>query len=546
MIETMPFARAMRRMLLGLSALALPAMASAAPSELPRIVNKDGHHALFVDGAPYLMLGAQVNNSSNWPSALPKVWPAIEQLHANTVEVPIAWEQIEPKEGQFDFSFLDTLLSQARDHDVRLVLLWFGTWKNTAPSYAPDWVKLDNKRFPRMLNEKGEVHYALSPFAKTTLDADRKAFVKLMEHLKAADPDNRVIMVQVENETGTYQCVRDHSPAAEKAFNAPVPADVAKRMGVKGGTWRQAFGDHADEYFHAWAIASYVDAVAKAGKAVKPLPMYVNAAVPDPLKPNLDPRNYASGGPTFQTIDIWKASAPDIDVLSPDIYNHDHAAYMKLLDFYERADNPLFIPETGNSKDYARFFFPVMGRHGIGFSPFGMDFTGYFNFPLGASKLDPETVEAFAANYRLFRPMDRVWAKIAFEKKTWGVAEPTDPQAQHKQEMDLGRWKAIATFGQGMFGFDPPKGNPEPSGGAVIAELGPNEYLVTGYHTRVSFELAAPRPGEHMIIDRIEEGHFDAAGQWVFERLWNGDQTDYGLNFTSVPQVLKVRLATYR
>jgi len=31
---------------------------------LPKIVQKDGRYGLFVDGAPYLMLGAQVNNSS--------------------------------------------------------------------------------------------------------------------------------------------------------------------------------------------------------------------------------------------------------------------------------------------------------------------------------------------------------------------------------------------------------------------------------------------------------------------------------------------------
>jgi beta-galactosidase GanA len=520
-------------------------LASGAVAEVPRIVNDHGRHALMVDGAPYLMLGAQVNNSSAWPAALPKVWPMIERLHANTVEVPIAWEQIEPKEGQFDFSFLDTLLAQARDHKVRLVLLWFGTWKNTGPAYAPDWVKLDNKRFPRMIDEKGGTAYAFSPFAKSTLDADRNAFVKLMEHLKAADPDNTVIMIQPENETGTYGVVRDHSPAAEKAFAGPVPAALVKRMGAKPGTWTQAFGAHADEYFHAWAISTYVDQIAKAGKAVKPLPMYVNAALADPFKQQ-DPKNYSSGGPTHQVLDVWKVGAPSIDAIGPDIYKSDFATYMKYLDLYGRADNPLFVPETGNAKDYARYFFAVLGRHGIGFSPFGMDETGYYNYPLGAKDLDPETVEAFAANYRLFEPMQRVWAKLAYEGKTWGVAEPTAPEAKRQQVMELGRWKATATFGQGQFGFDPPAGNPTPSGGAVIAELGPNEYLVTGTHTRVTFELAAAKPGEHMIIDRIEEGHFDAAGQWVFERIWNGDQTDYGLNFTSMPQVLKVRLATYR
>jgi beta-galactosidase GanA len=76
------------------------------------------------------MLGAQSNNSSNWPATLPEVWPAIEYLHANTLETPIYWEQFEPKQGQFDYSAVDTVLAQARAHRVHLVLLWFGTWKN--------------------------------------------------------------------------------------------------------------------------------------------------------------------------------------------------------------------------------------------------------------------------------------------------------------------------------------------------------------------------------------------------------------------------------
>jgi beta-galactosidase GanA len=537
--------KGLKGVLLGGAMLAAVAGSAQAATELPRMVTDHGRHALFVDGAPYLMLGAQVNNSSAWPSMLPKVWPVIDRLDANTLEVPIAWEQIEPKEGQFDFSFLDTLLTQAREHKVRLVLLWFGTWKNTAPSYAPAWVKLDDKRFPRMIDEKGGKAYALSPFAKTTLEADRKAFVRLMEHIKAVDPDNSVIMMQVENETGTYGVVRDHSPAAEKAFAAPVPADVAKRMGVRAVSWREAFGARADEYFHAWAIASYVDAIAKAGKAVKPLPMYVNAALSDPLK-TVDPSHYASGGPNHTALDMWKASAPDIDLLAPDIYIHDHQAVTKLLDLYARADNPLFVPEIGNSQDFARFFFPVLGHHGIGFAPFGMDDTDYFNFPLGAASLDDATVETFAAHYRLLRPMARAWADLAFKGKTWGAAEPTDPAAGHRQVLDLGRWKATIGFGQPQFGFDPPKGNAAPTGGAVIAELGPDEYLVTGYQARVTFDLAAAKAGEHMIIDRIEEGHFDDGGQWVFDRLWNGDQTDYGLNFATRPHVLKVKLSTYR
>ena len=90
---------------------------------IPRVIQKDGRFALLVDDAPYLMLGAQVHNCSTWPATLPKVWPAMEFLNVNTVEAPIYWEQFEPKPGQYDTSVMDTLLAQARQHHLRLVIL---------------------------------------------------------------------------------------------------------------------------------------------------------------------------------------------------------------------------------------------------------------------------------------------------------------------------------------------------------------------------------------------------------------------------------------
>ena len=523
--------------LVTMACLVAPAM--AAP--LPHLVHQGGHHALMVDGAPFLMLGAQANNSSNYPAPLAKVWPVVDAMGANTLEIPVAWEQIEPREGQFDFSWVDHLLDEARAHDKRLVLLWFGAWKNTAPAYTPEWVKLNTTRFPHMITDKGTSHYALSPLGAETLKSDTRAFAALMRHLREKDPQNTVIMMQVENESGSYGCVRDFAPAAQKLFAGPAPAPLLAHYGkAKGLSWSAAFGADADEYFQAWYLASYINTVALAGKAEKALPMYVNASLADAFG-RQKATTYASGGPVHHVLDIYKLAAPAIDLAAPDIYTHDEKAVQAYLGLYGRADNPLMVPEIGNSVDYARFFWNALGAGAIGFAPFGMDETGYFNYPLGARSLDG-SVEAFTRIYKLFAPMQSEWAKAALAGRVWAASEPTDPAAAHTSRIDLAPYQASIAYGLPQFGFDPPQGNAKPIGGAAIAQMGPDDYLITGFNARVSLSLAKPAPGETLLLLRAEEGHFEA-GRWIFERVWNGDQIDYGFNFTNLPQVLRVRYA---
>ena len=515
---------------------------AAGATPIPQIVSKDGRHALMVDGAPFLILGAQVNNSSNWPQALDDVWPAIDVVKPNTVMVPVAWEQVEAKEGTFDFSFVDVLLKQAREKDVRLVLLWFATWKNNSPNYAPDWVKLDNTRFPRVVTADGRTLNSLSPHAQATLDADRKAFVALMTHLKAADPQRTVIMVQPQNEPGTYGSVRDFSPLAQKVFEGPVPDALLKKLGKSPGTWREVFGADADEYFHAWHIARYIDQVAEAGKAVYPLPIYINAALRGPFNPG-QPGQYASGGPTDNVLDVYKAAAPHIDLLAPDIYMPEYTHYTTVLDRYARPDNPLFVAETGNREEYARYFFSALGEQAIGWSPFGIDFSHYTNWPLGAKRVDAETLAPFALNYAIARPAARVIAQASFEGKVRGTAEQPG-QAMQTVKID-DRWNMVVTYGVPQFWFQgEPPGNPEPIGRALVEQRGPDEFLGAGAHARINITAADPAVAARQIYDFVDEGTY-VDGKWVFRRRWNGDQTDYGLNFSGIPQLLRVKLATY-
>lgn len=541
--------------------LLLTQAATAGPATLlPHIVERDGRHALYVDGAPFLILGGQAHNSSNYPAALPLVWAAAKDAHENALEIPVAWEQIEPSEGRFDFSYVDTLIAQARAHKVRLILLWFGTWKNTGPSYTPEWVKFDNKRFPRMIDEEGKVSYCLSPFGENTLAADKKAFVAFMAHLASVDASRHtVIMVQVENEVGTYKLVRDFGPAAQAAFNQPVPAAVVARQRPTpgrplSGTWRDVYGEYADEYFHAWAIASYIEEIAKAGRAVHNLPMFLNNALRAPVKDGERPGpwkgDFASGGPTYDVINIYKAAAPHIDFAAPDIYMPESEKVRANLRLFQRPDNALMVPEIGNAPGYARYIYEILGKGAIGVAPFGIDYAAYSNYPLGAKYTDKRMVEPFSQIYKVFEPIQRAWAKWAFEGRTYGAAEGDD---RAPQIIEMNGWKAALSFREFQFGEHErlrnrdefPPGTENSTGGVAIAQTGPDEFMLVGQQIRVKLTGSGSNIGKPSMYARVEEGRFDDSGNWVMERNWNGDQTDHGLNLPASPTVLKVRMGTY-
>lgn len=508
---------------------------------IPSIVQKNGHYALMVDGEPYLMLGVQANNSSAWPAYLDKVWPAAETLHANTVELPIYWEQLEPTQGKLDFSVVDLILKQAGEHHVRLVLLWFGTWKNGSSHYTPEWIKLNQEKYPFLRNEKGETVDSPSPFSAAFLDADKTAFRELMRHLAAVDKQRTVIMVQVENEAGVWGGVRDYGAAAQKAFAGPVPEALVKGLGKQPGTWKDVFGDDADETFEAWYTAVYIEQVAAAGKAEYRLPLYVNAALRDPMNPGRAP-SYESGAPTDNNIGLWKIAAPTIDAIAPDIYMAEWAKYMKVIGFYGQ-NNPLLIPETGNSPAYARYVFTAIGNGAIGWAPFGLDLTRYSNEPTGPEAMEASALKPVAEQYALLAPIARRIAKANLDGRVVGVSEDAE---NHSQEIPLGRWAVEVKYGMPSFGnWMQPKGNTPADGGAVVIELGQDEYLVAGHHVRVDFKPTS-EPGKKRLFLKVEEGSYDAEGNWKMTRIWNGDQTDYGLNLKADENVLlRVRLTTF-
>jgi len=238
----------------------------------------------------------------------------------------------------------------------------------------PEWMKREASKYPNITGKNGKPVDSPSPHFKEMMEADSRAFASVMKYLKKADTRHTVIMVQVENEPGAWGSVRDYSPVAQKLFEGLVPEELMKPEVLKAlntpvvasGNWQKVFGNNADEYFHAWSVAKYIGQVAAAGRAEYPLPLYVNAALRDPLS-NPPATSYESGGPTDNVILIWKIAAPAVDLAAPDIYLSESEKIMKVLELYDRPDNTLFVPEVGTGLDKPKYLYEVMAREGLVF-----------------------------------------------------------------------------------------------------------------------------------------------------------------------------------
>jgi beta-galactosidase GanA len=514
----------------------------------PHLEKRGNATQLIVDGKPYLMLAAEVHNSSS--SSLDYMeaeWPHLAAMGLNTVLTPVSWELIEPTEGKFDFTLVDGLLDGARKQHLHLVFLWLASWKNGMSSYPPVWVKEDTKRFPRVVEDGSPVNI-LSTFGEQTLAADERAFAALMQHLSEVDAHNHtVVMVQVENEVGVLGNSRDRSAVANHAFAGLVPAELLRYLdqrhtslnpelralweahGAKtNGTWAQVFGDtpRTDEIFMAWHYAKYVQAVAAKGKAAYHLPMYVNAWLGGE---DAIPGNYPSGGPQPRVIDVWKAAGTAIDIYAPDLYSPDVYGWAQR---YHRADNPLFLPETRGGEAGAANVFYILGEHAaIGFSPFGID-----NWAMPATgemaEKEKSGEDALRVSYNAIASIAPMLLDAQSNGSVHGfVLNKSRPEAVFvMQEYDV------------TVSLDEIFGHHAEDGYGMILATGPDAFLGVGKGFRVKFTPLAS-DAKHAGIGTIDEGRFEN-GKWIAGRRLNGDENDQGEYWRFDPRELRTEKVT--
>lgn len=500
---------------------------------------------LYVDGKPFHARSGEIHNSSS--SSLEymdsRVWPALRNMHMNCVVAPIYWECVEPEEGVFDFTLVDGLLMQARREGVRLVLLWFGLWKNCASTYAPAWVRTNCDRFfyvqahggKPLVFMNGTCLRILSPLCTEAVAADAKAFAAVMKHLKEVDTERTVIAVQVENEIGVFGADRDYSPAAQAAFAEPVPAALAEALGVSG-TWSQAFGRDAAETFMAWHYGRAVERIAAAGKAEYPLPMYVNAWLEQaPWKPGL----YPSGGPQFKMHKVWRAAAPSVDFYAPDIYLD---CYRDVCDEYASDGNPLFIPEVRQTADTVAFYLYAVGAHNaICFAPFGVE-----DMCSGADTADPQILAMLSISESAMNTsanagmlLGDVYDKVANME---ALVEQAHREGRIHGFLDNGARSEIIHLSRLDLRFDYDTARTYAAGGLVI-ELGDYEFVVLACGCALTFDTPDDSPYNLDLISK-EEGLY-VNGEWKRGRIMNGDE-QYRHTFGSKATFLKFELNPYQ
>jgi beta-galactosidase GanA len=520
---------------------------------VPRLEKTGNRHRLLVNEKPFLMLGGELGNSTaSTMESMEPVWQRLKALNLNTVLLPIYWELLEPQESKFDFELVDNLIFEARKHDLKLVILWFGAWKNSMSSHVPAWVKLDQDRFPRAKSPT-ESQEILTPFATNNLEADTKAYVALLNHIRKVDASQQtVILMQPENEIGMLPSARDYHPLANAKFSEQVPQalvdylvqnkatlnpeflEVWSKQGFQTkGSWEDIFGKgtHTDELFMAYYFGLYTEALTAAGKAAYPLPAFVNAAL---NRPNVKPGDYPSAGPLPHVLDLWKAAAPSIDFYSPDFYNPDFKHWN---DLYVRQDNPLFIPEHRFDNTVAAKALFALGHYeALGFAPFSIE-------QLPQQPMNEKEVK-LSKVYEMVAEIKPLLDKHRGQNKVKGVLLDKDAS---EMVFTLGDYEFTASHTFNL-GWEPNiTGEDWEPAGAIVIQTGENEFYYAGFG--VSLKM------KHLIhsdvrvgILKTDKGRFKD-GKWtVFQHL-NGDQTHQGRHirsFVNDVSIQRFTLYTYK
>ena len=516
----------------------------------------------IVNGKPFFPIGAQAHNSSSYTKEMfGEAIKSTVAMNCNTIEAPIYWEIIEAKEGIFDFTSIDYMVEMCRAAKLKLVILWFASWKNGDFSYTPEWVKKDQTRFQRVLRSDGTPMANVSAHYDANRDADAKAFAAVMAHLKQIDEkEQTVIAMQVENEPGYLRTDRDYSPKALENVKGKVPGKLLgyleththapayrywKEEGLKkDADWVTTFGYHGYEFCETWYLALYIDKIAAEGKKVYDIPHYINVWLNAGRPWGVPGMEYPGGGAVERVMHVWAAAVDSIDMLAPDIYEQNVYRYEKICDFYCSDENALFVPESASSLNGACNMFYAIAKGAVGYASFGIE-----SAVDGEGKVREANIIGRDSN-----KVVRNAIPLILKHRTTGKMYPVLPHTNQPDEgyefRDfIGRISFTGPARGDYRTRRAPLTDEQKTPRGLIFEDEPRLFYLAGFF---NLRLSLKKSPDVTKIDNyllmpdwisIEEGHFNDNGEYVVDYRRNGDEAFFG-GFWVTPDsgIVKIKL----
>ncbi|HHX11652.1 MAG TPA: DUF5597 domain-containing protein [Clostridiales bacterium] len=520
------------------------------------------------NGQAMLLLGLQAHNSSTGTDMIKKTIHAISLYGGNLLEAAIYWNSVEANKDEYDMTSVKELIDEAREANLKLIILWFATSKNGHPTYAPEYIKLNPDVYHIALGPDKAPVPSLSPHCEATLHRDKKAFVEMMSFIKKYDQKKKtVIAVQIENEMGYANTDRDYSIKAEEDYIKPLNEEVRKIVLEDTGledmdqstfdksTWRGCFGRHAHEAFSAWYHAIYINEIAKAGKEVYDLPLITNVMIGEQGYEEAG-RCYNGGAAVGRVLDIWKLGAPYLDMICPDIYNQDKEEFERICSRYARKDNALFIPEAPIAGEATAMnaLIAIAKYNAVGFSCFGAESALHNDGTL------LESARPVAITMKAIASLSPLLIKY---RNTGAVHCFVQGEFKNQMHLKLPKYHVVAHFVRNegrrqSYGStinmraEENLWNLNERGRALLIQTAEDEFYASGAGVAFDFirrpdpmddnpyiHISSRQSGQLNFLS-VEEGHFTEDG-WVTDYVRNGDEANFSL-YTHGGKAVRIRL----
>lgn len=500
-------------------------------NQLPHFEEADGKKILYVDGLPFIVLTVEIPwwdlllGHKETMSVYDYLYPAAAALGMNAIKVPVKWSLVEPQKGVYDFSYVDHVLTLARENGLKVILGWFGHYASgdgniyrnlSGEVFAPMYVIEDDVTYPKAVDGDGVCHHnSISYDYQPIVDVETRAFCAFMEHVRNVDGEHTVVMIQIENEVAVFgadrknrKMWRDHSPASEDSF--------------KSGSFQD------DLQYSAWSLTTkWLRPLTDAGKKIYPIPFFVNF-VGGQLT------DWMVGGSPGEDVATYLENCPALDFCGLNLYVQPGRSINDLrgaLARYRVGRNLPCITEANSdlSRMAPRMAFVSTGEFGSPiFAPWALN----VSYPAPYQPYVTENGTIANGGYELrdcYQTLGKILAPVARYGGTerLKVFMAIQPEQKFSDIQDLGGCQ-VSVQGQD-------------NSQAIVIYAGNHEYIAAGYRCVISVGTDKAKWPELKNI-RVEEGHW-AGCEWVAEgeNRYSIEQSNHSIEVTlTSPAVVRI------